>query len=88
MIVIQRRQRVHVGQGLASSLFKRLASRVSVDGTKKAIKRAANSAIAHKVANAVVNGAVNATEKLVEDTIVKKLKTSEGSGIIFDHQQQ
>ena len=71
MIVIKRRY--IVGRGLGN-LFKRLTSKISREGTKSTIKRIANSAIAHKVSDAVVNGAISATEKLVEDTIVKQLK--------------
>ena len=94
MIVIKRNQKI--GRGLGS-IFKRLSSRITKEGTKNTIKRAANSAIAHKVADAVVNGAVNATEKLVEDAVVKSLKRKSsntdqvekkkfltGSGIILD----
>ena len=96
MIVIKRNEKI--GRGFGSLLFKRLSSsRITKEGAKNAIKRAANSALAHKVADAVVNGAVNATEKLVEDAVVKSLKRNTsnsdqvekkkffaGSGIVLD----
>ena len=74
MIVIKRKQRIHhTGHGLGS-IFKRLTSKFTKEGTKKAIKRVVDSAIAHKVSDAVVKGALGATEKLVEDTLIKQLK--------------
>ena len=68
MLVIK--PRYHTGSGLFGNLFKKITK----DSVKKVIKHAVSSPIAHKVADAVVKGAVTATEKVVENTIIDKLK--------------
>ena len=51
-----------------------VARKVINAATSDQLKTIAKSTVAHKFADAVVNGAVSATQKAVEDVLIKKLQ--------------
>lgn len=71
------------GSGILSDILKKIVSKTASStvarkvinaATTDGLKAIAKSTVAHKFADAVVNGAASATQKAVEDVLIKKIQ--------------